>query len=174
MDNSFFAYLQQLELLVFFSGYPLLYLLIRSLGNIEFINSDFKKRVNTILPYTYAFAGLLFLGFELKNLYPDYSFDNIYLHFQKPFWFGWAILSVLFWIPLINKMPILSFLHSLFFFYLFVKGFSKNASETNADHSLMVNNMRVYTISLLLYVLLLIVFYFLSFLIARFSKKHSH
>ncbi len=174
MDNSFFAYLQQLELLVFFSGYPFLYLLIGSLKSIKFVNPEFRKDINQLLPYTYAFAGVIFIGFELKNLYPDFSFNNISQRIQEPFWYVWGILSLLFWIPRINKIPTLSFLHSLFFLYLFVRIFKKFTSEMNTDHSFQANNMRVYTISLLLYLTILFVFYFLSFLVKRFLEKRSH
>ena len=70
MDDSFFAYLQQLEIMVFFSGYPLVYaLVIAAAGKKPATNSIGHKAVS-VLPFAYALVGTLFLGFQLKKLYP--------------------------------------------------------------------------------------------------------
>lgn len=164
MDNSFFAYLQQLEMLIFFSGYPLIYLIIHSVASMPAVKMNFKKRILAVLPYTYAFAGILFLGFKLKNSYPDFRMEHILQQIQNPFLFCWGVLSLIFWIPRLNKIHLLSFLHSLIFFFLVIKDFFIQKTASFNDNTLLRNNMKIYTISLLLYLVILIVFYFLSFL----------
>lgn len=165
MDNSFFAYLQQLEMLVFFSGYPLVYLLMNSVGAMKAVQEKTGKRLLFVLPYAYALAGTLFLGFELKNAFPDFAIGHILQRIQNPFLFCWSVLSLIFWIPLFSRIRVLSFLHSLIFFFLVIKDiFNRNAISFTGN-ALAKNNMKIYTISLVLNLFLLMIVYFLSFLI---------
>lgn len=165
MDNSFFAYLQQLEMLVFFSGYPLVYLLMNSIGSMKAVQEKTKKRLLSVLPYAYALTGTLFLGFELKNAFPDFAIGHILQRIQNPFLFCWSLLSLIFWIPLFSRIRVLSFLHSLIFFFLVISDILKQNAISFTDNSLAKNNMKIYTISLVLNLFLLMVVYFLSFLI---------
>ena len=103
MDNSFFAYLQQLELMAFFSGYPLLYAVVFFMAGNKQSRNNFKKRLISLLPYVYPVVGTLYLGLQLKNLYPDYSFENVKLSMQHPWLIVWGLLSILFWIPALGK-----------------------------------------------------------------------
>ena len=164
MNDTFFAYLQQLELIAFFSGYPLIYALVVFIAGSNRLKSDFRNRMISFLPFSYALVGTLFLGLQLSNLYPDYSFENIKLTFKDPYFKIWGMLSLLFWIPLVSKKPVLSLVHSLFFFFLFAKDlFIHVINET--DQSLFRNEMKIYTDSLLLnsFCLLLIAFFYLAF-----------
>ena len=97
MGDDFFSYLQQLELMAFFSAYPLFYAIV----NVIFGNSkkEIFVRLPSLLPYGYALVGVLYLGLQLKNIYPDYSFENISSSVQQPLLTIWALLSLLFWIP---------------------------------------------------------------------------
>ena len=165
MDNSFFAYLQQLEILVFFSGYPLLYLLLQSFASIPSVKENLKKRVLFVLPYGYAFAGLLFLGFELKNASTDFTVENIFLRIQTPFLFYWGLLSLIFWVPFFSRNTLFSFLHSLVFVFFVLKNLFWQGSSNLTDHSVAKNNMKVYMISLLLHFVILIGACLFSFLV---------
>lgn len=164
MDNSFFAYLQQLEILVFFSGYPLIYLLIRSLESVQSAGGNILKKIGMILPYAYALTGTLFFGFEIKNLSPDFTIAHITERVQHPFLFGWATLSLIFWVPAVNRFPWVSLIHSFVFLFLIVKGILMNGIASSVDNGFLKNNMWVYTMSLLLNLAALIVVYLLSFL----------
>jgi len=89
MDNTFFAYLERIEMIAFFSGYPLLYAVIFFIsGNLQ-INKDLKKRIISLLPFAYALVGTLYLGLLLKNLYPDYSIEKIKETIQQPYLIIW-------------------------------------------------------------------------------------
>jgi hypothetical protein len=92
MDNSFFVNLERLELMSFFSAYPLVYSIIHVIGNNS--NKDRPKKFPLLLPYAYAFVGVLYIGLQFKNLYPDYSLQNIMLSVQQPLLKIWAILSI--------------------------------------------------------------------------------
>ncbi len=145
MDDSFFAYLQQLELMAFFSAYPLVYAIIQVIaGNSK---KEIIKKISSLLPSAYALVGLLYLGLQLKNLYPDYSFENIRLSMQQPFLKIWALLSQLFWIPVLRKKLALSLIHSLPFFLFLVKDIFLRSSP---DKHIVRNDMKIYTDSLLI------------------------
>ena len=171
MDNSFFAYLEQLEQMAFFSGYPLLYATVFFIAGNNQLRNNFKKRVASLLPFSYALVGTLFLGFQLKKLHPDYSLDNIIQSTHSPFLMIWGILSIFFWIPALSRKPAFSLLHSLVFFFFLVKDMITHTFQSSNDKSIIRNDMKIYTDSLLLNlgVFILITLFFL--LITRFKKR---
>ena len=151
MDSCFFAYLQQLELMAFFSGYPLVYLIV------FFLAGDRLKKKNqpgtravSLLPFAYALLGMLYLGLQLKSLYPDYTFENIKRTVQYPYLTIWGLFPVLFWIPAFCKKPYLSVLHSFTFFLFLVKDLFYLLFGLSADRNIIRNDPKIYTASLFL------------------------
>lgn len=176
MDNSFFAYLQQLEMMTFFSGYPLIYAIILFIARNQQsdsyrIKNNFKSRVVSFLPFAYALMGTLYLGLQLKNLYPDYSIENIKLTMQRPYLITWGLLSILFWIPALGKKTVLSLIHSLVFFFFLVRDLFLQLSASSADKSIVRNDMKIYTISLLLNLGAFALIVLLSFLFTHQKKR---
>ena len=163
MDNSFFAYLQRLELMAFFSGFPLLYAVIIVIAGNKQSRTNFRNRLVPLLPYAYALVGTLFLGLQLRNLYPDYSFLNIKNSLQQPWLMTWGGLSILFWIPVFAKKPVFCLLHSLVFFFFLLKDLFE------PDKNMIRNDMKIYTDSLLLNLGAFILLVLLSFLFTRYK-----
>lgn len=163
MGNNLFAYLQQLELLAFFSGYPLLYLIIIIFAEKKESGNNFKKRIVSVLPLSYALVGTLFLGLQLKNFYLSYSSGNIGLAIHHPFLMIWGLLAILFWIRLFRKKEWFSLFHSLVFFLILVKDIFLQIG-TSVDENILRNDMRIYTASLLLnssaFILMAILYFF--------------
>lgn len=149
MENSFFTYLELLELMIFFSGYTLIYFLIRVVAETGFVKRLFKTNISFLLPYAYALAGMLYLGLQLKTLFPDYSMEHIRLSMQVPLLKTWALLSILFIIPAFAKKPFFSLLHSLVFFFFLVRDLGLNIFK-GSDGSVLKNDMNIYTYSLLI------------------------
>ena len=170
MGSSFFAYLQQLELMAFFSGYPMLYAFIFFIAGNKQSRNNFKTRIVSVLPYVYPLLGTLYLGLQLKNLYPDYSFENIKLSMQQPWLIIWGLLSILFWIPALGKKIYLSLIHSLVFFFFLVRDLFLQLSASAVDKSIVKNDMNVYTNSLLLNFGAFIIIVLISFLFKRYKK----
>ena len=149
MGNSFFVYLQQLEMMAFFSGYPLVYAIIIYFAGNKRSKNNFKARMVSVLPFGYALIGTLYLGLQLKKLYFNYSTGNIKQMMHLPWLMTWALLSILFWIPAISRKKVLSLLHSLVFFFFLLKDIVLQYTSS-ADENVLKNDMRIYTISLLL------------------------
>ena len=173
MEDSFFAYLQQLELMAFFSGYPLLYAVILAIVGKKQIKNNLKSKVTSLLPFSYALVGTLYLGLQVKNLYPDYSIENIKLSMEQPYLKIWALFTILFWIPILAKKPVLSLLHSLVFFFLLLKDLVVQSSLSNGGNHIIKNDMKVYTDSLLLNVFSLIVVAVVYFLFLRIRQNNK-
>ena len=136
--------------MAFFSGYPLVYAIVQVISGYFKGSSIFKNRMISLLPVSYVLVGILFLGLQLKKLYPDYSIDNIISETQNPFLAFWGILAILFFLPFLRKKVILSLLHSLVFFFLVLKNIFLYVTSTNADENVLKNSMNVYTTSLAL------------------------
>ena len=170
MGSSIFTYVQQLEMLAFFSGYPLIYYLVRFLTrNVSLKNVRGAETV-TILPFAYALVGTLYLGLQLKNLYPGYTIENISHRIQQPYLIIWALLSILFWIPALSKRQILSVLHSLVFFFIIVKDLFFQLTGIISDRDIIRNDMKIYTVSIFLNLAAFILILLSSLL--PFRKKH--
>jgi len=172
-DNSFLGYLQLLELMAFFSGFPLVYSIALFVSG-KISASNPKLDLRRLLPYAYALVGTLYLGYLLKNLYPDYSIANIKNSFQHPFLVTWALLSLLFWIPAINKRPILSLLHSLVFFFFLLRDLYIQITDTAADKNILSNDMKIYTTSLMINFCALIFILLIYLMYRLLTKKKSH
>jgi hypothetical protein len=150
MGGGFFAYLQRLEMLVFFSGYPLVYYLVHWITGSKPATGSFRSRLIFLLPWSYALLGTLYLGLLLKNAYPDYSVSNIKLKIQEPYLILWGLLSLIFWIPAFNRKPVFSLLHSLVFFFFLVKDIGYAFFKLTTDNHVVRNDMNIYTISIIL------------------------
>ena len=170
MDNSFFAYLQQLELMAFFSGYPLIYTVTLVIAGNQQLKDNFKMRMVSLLPFAYALIGTLYAGLQLKNLYPDYSIEHMKLAIQQPFLVTWGLLSILFWIPTLAKKAVLSLLHSLVIFFLLVRDLLLQLSAAS-DRDVVRNDMKIYTLSLLLNLGTVALLVLLSFLYTRYKNR---
>ena len=170
MDNSFFAYLQQLEGMAFFSGYPLIYAVTLFISGNQRVKNNFKSKIFSFLPFAYALTGTLYLALQLKNLYPDYSIENINLAIQRPYLVGWGLLSILFWVPVLAKKPVLSLLHSLVFFFFIARDLFLDSFKSSVDKSIVRNDMKIYTDSILLNMGALIVVGVIALLVSRFRK----
>jgi len=165
MNTDFTAYIERLELMGFFAGYPLLYAIVQLIAGRSFgKNRVVPEKLKKLLPLSYAFSGTLYIGLILRNIFPDYSFNNIAGQFQSPYLKLWGIFSVLFWLPMFRKKQYFSLLHSLlFFFFLFRDLFTDIFSSGGYDAT--KNDMKLYTDSLILQItafLLVVLIYFLN------------
>jgi hypothetical protein len=172
MDSSFFAYLQQLELMAFFSGYPLVYVVSVFFAENQKEGNFFKNQIVKLLPVAYAFVGTLYLGLLLKNFYPDYSIENLQFALQNNYLKIWGLLSLLFWLPVLAKKPVLSLLHSLVFFFFLLKDLYLYFFRA-ADSSIVKNAVTIYSKSLILNFTSFILIAALYSLAIYFKRKKS-
>lgn len=161
MSDSFFSYIDRLQIMGFFVAYPLIYFFSNSI--LASLKNERLQRIPSLLPYSYALIGTLYLGLLLKDLYPDFSSSHIDAITHLPYLKIWGLLSLLFWIPKIAQRPIFSLLHSLVFFYFLVKDLYRNSFGL-IDKSIVQNDMRIFTDSLLLNIATLVFIFLISLL----------
>jgi len=171
MESGFFEYIQQLEKMAFFSGYPLIYAIAFFIAGDKQSRTRYKKTIITILPYAYALVGTFYLGLQLTDLYPDYSLQNIKLVLTQAYLTIWAVLSILFWIPPIAKRTVWSLIHSLVFLFILVKDLTSYLFYDSTDNSIVKNEMKVYTDSLLLNLAAFVIIALVYFLLIRTRRK---
>ena len=163
MGNNFFGYIQQLELMAFFSGYSLLYAIILVFAGNKESGNNFKNQLVPALPLSYALVGTLYLGLQLKNFYLSYSSGNIIQAIHHPYLMMWGLLSIIFWIPLFREKEFFSLLHSLAFFFILVKDIILQIFSS-VDENILKNDMRIYTVSFLLnlasFILIVLLYFF--------------
>jgi len=171
MDNSFLAYLERLEMMAFFSGYPLVYYAMVLFKGNKKENENAFTRAFSLLPFAYALLGTLFLGLMLKNLYPDYSIEHIRLKMQQPLLIIWGLSSILFWIPILNAKPIFSLIHSLVFFFFLAKDIIFHLIGYTDDEHIVRNDMKIYSVSIILTLFVLVFVSLLSFFAYRYARR---
>jgi len=173
MDNSFFAYLQHLEMMAFFSGYPLIYAVVLFVsGNKQSVN-NFRNRGASLLPYAYALVGTLFVGFQLKKILIGYSDGSINISFQQPLLIIWGLLAIFFWIPALAKKKALGLAHSSIFFFLLLWDIFMQKTLPSDNGNLLANDMKIYTGSLLLNATSLGFMVLIIYIFNRYSQRKN-
>ncbi len=173
MDNSLFAYIERLEVLGFFSGYPLLYAIVLIIPGPKDQRNAFKSRLTRVLPYAYALTGTLYLGMILRNAYPHYSLYNLITGLEQPWLRIWGLLSILFWIPFFARKPIFSLVHSLVFFYFIIIDLWSYVSRSALDNQFIKNDMKVYGDSILLNLAAIVLIFTFSTLYAGIQHRSA-
>lgn len=155
--DSFITYIERLELLTFFSGYPLIYTIVHFIaGHKQGQRIHFSSRLLHSLPLAYALTGSIFCSLWIREMIIQSDIQNLAPGFTASPLKVWALLAVFFWIPALARRPVLSLLHSLVFFVLFCKDLVTGIGS-DSGKEIISNDMKVYTVSLALNVLCLFV-----------------
>lgn len=161
--------MEWVELETFFSGYLLVYAIVSLAGSKQ--RGFEKARLLTKLPLAYAFSGTLYVGLQLKNAYADYSIGHFTVDVQLSYLKLWGLISVLFWTPLLRRKAVFSLLHSSVFFFLLMKSLFSQHFANPPDKNMVRNNMKIYSVSVLLNLASLILVMLFSMLMAHFKRQ---
>ena len=171
MGGNFLAYIQQLEMLAFFSGYAPVNYFVHFLSRTAFFKAGRLANLVPLLPFAYALMGTLYFALQLLNLYPDYSVENIARRIEQPFLTIWSVVSMLFWIPTLPKRQVISILHSLLFFLLIVRDLFFQFTLSFRDRDILKNDMKIYTMSIFLHLAAVVLLAFFSYLLPLRKKS---
>lgn len=174
MEENIVAYIERLEMMAFFTGYPLIYSIVKAFSvkqkRITQVSSIHKT--GKLLPYAYALAGTLYLGLVIKNLYPEYSLKNITDQFQYSYLKVWGLTSLLFWIPFLSRKTYMSLLHSLVFFFFLIKDIFIHITS-GSETEIIKNDMKIYTDSLIINTATLIAIIIFNYLLHKISSRKN-
>jgi hypothetical protein len=140
MVPELIAYMQRLELLAFFAGYPLLFTLAY-LGA-KIFPSRRTTDVFSLAPAAYALTATLFIVRQVFYASDPFTLSILALKI-------WAYIAILFWLPNLRKRRFLSLLHSFVFFGLIVFDIA-TGFLTPSGRDQIANDMKILTDSLLL------------------------
>ena len=169
MDNSFFAYLKQLEVMVFFSGYPLLccnYFYCRRSS----IKKQFQHKDCSAITFCICPGGYIISWAAIKKF-----ISWIFCRKNKR-WFSTTLINSLgtslnsFLDTGPGQKTVFSLIHSLVLFFFPAIGLFVQLSSS-ADKNTFRNDMKIYTVSLLLNVGAFALIVFLFFLFAHLKKR---
>lgn len=147
--NNLYTSLAQFELMAFFSGYPLIYALVRMMAPVQPEKQGFLTRLVVMSPFAYAVLATLYLGLQLKELSPDYSIAHLGSAVRQNYLKVWGAVGIVFWLPWLSKKPILALGHSLVFVALLVYDLADRLLGFSTDMNKVRNDMNIYTLSLL-------------------------
>ncbi len=171
MGNELFSYLERLEIMVFFTGYAIIYALI------FFLAGEFHKRqwalislLPGLLPSAYALIGTLFFGYILKKVYVGYTMGISLSQIYHPYLVLWGILAMVFWIPAARKKPLLSLLHSLVFFF-YIPWDMYRFLDHSVEKDVIKNDMNILSSSLLLNASTLLILLLLHYVLLYLRKR---
>lgn len=170
MGTGLEEYIEILELIAFFAGFPLVYLLVHVLVDQPKKPALFFKELKYLLPFSYALVGTFYFGFLMKNLYEEYSLRNTLHAFANPWLIIWSLSSLLMWSPLFRRKAYFSFIHSLVIFFLLLKDVFLYAAN-KLGKPILLNDMKLYSDSLILNSGCLLLTYFIYHLIRNFRKN---
>ena len=156
--TDFFIYIERLELIAFFTGVPLL-------GIVIFLVIGKRERgmvlLHTILPITYAILSVLYLGMKMYQHgldMGDWLLRGSVLHILLK---GWAISASFFFIPAFRKRwRGVSHYHGLVFYGIILNDLIQ-ASRRALSAELIRNEWFLQGLSILGTTLLLVLVYFL-------------
>ena len=169
--DELFGYLERLEVMIFFAGYPIIFSLV------YFLEGEFRKKpkplitvLKNLLPCAYALSGTLCFGFYLKKIYTGYTMGISISALNHPYLIAWGLFSMVFWFRFARVKPLLSLLHSLVFFFYIPMDLYLYLTHS-AEKDLVKNDMNILTSSVLLNTSTLLAVLIFHFAWQYFRKK---
>lgn len=166
MDNEFLASFEKFELIAFFSGYALIYVLLNGVLQGERIFGASKTRLFSL---SYQLTATLFLGYTVRKLVMG-SLDGVQTYFYHPLLYLFGLLSIFFWLPPLYRRSVIMLFHSLVFFSLipldiifYFRGM--------ADRSQVRNDMNMLGLGLSFNVFITVVAFLILWLSERMHKR---
>lgn len=168
MDYDFLGNFEKFELMAFFSGYAIMYLLMNGVWRGDRLFGVSKAR---LLSYCYVLTATLFLGYTARKLFMG-SVTDIQPHFYHPYLYIFGLLAILFWIPALNRRSFLMLVHSLVFFAMIpldIISYSRDLIKREQVR----NDMNILTISVILNVSTTFIAFLFLWLAERLRKRST-
>lgn len=174
MGEGFIAYIERIELIGFFSGYPVVLVLLNMLLKRRFSRQVLSMRIRSALPAVYPLLATLYTAMLIKSLYPSYTVQNLLNTFSITPLRIWAITALIFWLPYLKKRISILVVHSAVFLGLLGYDVWTNI-RNHATLEMLQNDIRIFGISILLStVMLLLVTVFIFILQRLFSLRGNN
>jgi hypothetical protein len=167
--NDLNTYIEKLELIAFFSAFPLVYLLVQILVRDILPQKTWLSNIFKRLPITYALVSFLFLGMKMNQMIQShffyFNYSNLISYLEI-----WAYSGVLFFVPSIGSKPKWSLIHSIPFISLILFDIAAFFLK-KVGNDVLQNEMRLYFTSTILYVVVTLITTILSTIWVKYYTK---
>lgn len=166
--QDFFSFFWWIYFCVFFSGYPLIYILLYFIGKRKSMHHAVAKRIFPLLPLAYAFVATCFWLLMIFTGRMDFVSQRISSAAPSALIVLYSFSSLLFFLPAFRRKAFWCFLHSLPLFVLPVYYiFSRGSKNKIVDSDDILNLIRIYAAGFIIYIIVMI----LMLAVKRLLKK---
>jgi len=153
----FFSIFWWIYFYIFFTGYPLVYLLFHLAATNKSFNKTIVEKIYPLLPLSYVFVNSCFWILTLFTGRINFVFEKIATSIPAALVIAYSLTGLLFWLPVLRKNNMLSFMHSLLLFLLPPLNMLFNAlGHTVIPHDYIINLLRIYTAGIIIYIIAII------------------
>jgi hypothetical protein len=169
----FFSVFWWIYFFIFFTGYPLLYAAVFFTGKTKNLHHFITERIHPLLPLAYAFVSTIFWILMICTGRMNFIAERIASGTPSVLVILFSLSALLFWLPAFRKNIALSFIHSLPFFLLPpLNMLWKTLSHKVVANDYILNLLRIYSASVILYLLAIVFLLFVKWVSITFFFKH--
>lgn len=170
----FFSIFWWIYFAIFFSGYPLIYGFLYSMGKSKkSIHGVIAEKIYPILPLSYAFVATSFWILMISSGKMGFIIEKIVSVVPAALVIIYSLIGLLFWLPFFRKKPTLCLLHSLPLFLLApLNMLFKALGHKVVAHDYITTLFRIYTAAFILYIIAISFLLLIKWVTGTFAFKH--
>ena len=170
----FFSIFWWIYFCIFFSGYPLIYILLYFIHKKKSMYHSGAEKIFSMLPLVYAFVATCFWILMIYTGRMNFVIERIASAAPSAIVILYSFSALLFWLPALRRKAYGSFLHSLPLFMLpFFNMLNRVSRHKIVDHDYIVTLFRIYTAGFITYIIAIIFLMAVKWLLSKtFLLKH--
>lgn len=164
----FFSIFWWIYFYIFFSGYPLIYVLFYFMDKRKNMLHSTSGKISSMLPLAYAFVATCFWLLMIYTGRMNFVIQRIASAAPSALVIASSFSGLLFWLPSLRRKTYLSFLHSLPLFMLpFFNMLSRLSRHKIIPHDYIFNLFRIYAAGFIIYIIALLLLLVLKWLFSK-------
>ncbi|HEX5152188.1 MAG TPA: hypothetical protein VFW07_12125 [Parafilimonas sp.] len=150
----FFSIFWWIYFYIFFSGFPLIYLLFHLIATKKNFNKTIVEKIYPLLSLSYVLVNSFFWILTLLTGRINFVFEKMATSVPAALVIAYSLTGLLFWLPALRRNNMLSFIHSLLLFLLPpLKMLFDKLMHRVVPHDYIITLLRIYTAGLLVYLI---------------------
>jgi hypothetical protein len=171
----FFSIFWWVYFCVFFSGYPLMYVLVYLAHRNKSLHHSTAKFLFSMLPMTYAFVATCFWMLMTCTGKISFVLERIMSTAPSALAILYGFSALLFWLPAFRRKNYWSFLHSLALFMLpFINMLNRISKHKIVDHEYISNLIRIHAAGFIIYIVAIIFLWLAQWMILHAVSYGQH
>lgn len=155
--QDLFSFFWWIYFCVFFSGYPLIYILLYFTGKRKNMHHAVAEKIFPLLPLAYALVATCFWLLMIFTNRMDFVIQRISSAAPSALVMFYSFSSLIFFLPAFRRKAFWCFLHSLPLFMLpFYYIFSRGSKNKIVDSEDFLNLIRIYAAGFIIYIIVIV------------------